>query len=534
MVEHVLTQRRNEDQEMIIATTSIELINTQDPKSLYKQSDEVIKEEKMNGVDETVEQLLIPHNRDSPSASLKEGRKLYQYIATGVAGLPALQLGIVLGWTSPMLPYLTSKDSFVVVNEDQSSWITSLAALGAFLGALPAGKLADYIGRRRSILTVSIPFLASWMMIILAKDIWGIYTGRLFAGIGCGSICVLSLMYVGEIAETSVRGPLSSSFAILIACGILYAYAAGAVLSYRAFAGSCGLLILLFFVLSPFLTESPTWLLRQGRKIEANEALLRLRGPDFDTESEVACLQFHRQSKEGGIRDLVGTRAGRKAMTACLGLMFFQQLSGIDAVLSYTVLIFQMAGSSIEPFIATVVIGIVEVVMSVLVALIIDRVGRRPLLIVSAAMMAISLGALGYYFKMKSSGWDVTGVGWIPLVSLTLYVVMFSVGYGSIPWTMISELFPPETKGAASSISLCVNWALVFAVTKLFPTMMTRLGESTTFWIFGSFMALASLFSILFVPETKGKSLEEIQSKLERGRGRISRPDLDVSMGVNV
>ncbi|XP_048516312.1 facilitated trehalose transporter Tret1-like [Athalia rosae] len=481
-------------------------------------------------------QQLLPDSIGQ-SSSLREGRKLYQYLAAGVAGLLALQVGIVLAWTSPMLPYLTSEESFVTVTDEQSSWITSLAAIGGLLGALPAGKLADSVGRRRSMLVMGSPFLLSWILLVLATDIWSLYAARLIAGIGSGANCVLSLMYVGEIAETSVRGTLSSTFAVLIACGILYAYAAGSMLSYRIFATSCGVLILVFFVLSPFLTESPTWLVQRSRKIEANEALLKLRGPEYDTKAEIALLQSHaveQESKKGGIRDLVGTRAGRKAMTTCLGLMFFQQLSGIDAVLSYTVSIFQMAGSTIEPFVATVIIGLVEVVMSVTVVVIIDRVGRRPLLIISGTIMAMCLAILGYYFKLKNSGTDVSGVGWIPLVSLTVYNVVFSIGYGSIPWTMISELFPPETKGVASSISLAVNWALVFAVTKLFPTMIQHLGESVTFWIFAALMILATLFSLLVVPETKGKSLDQIQSKLSRGRTGVSLHTFGNAQGVNL
>lgn len=472
-----------------------------------------------------VQQLL-----DSKQSSLKEGRKLYQYVATGIAGLPALQIGIVLGWTSPMLPYLTSEESFVKIDEEQGSWITSLSAIGALIGAVPAGKYADYIGRRKSILSLSIPYIISWLLLVFARNLWSLYVARFLGGLGSGAACVLTLMYVGEIAETSVRGMLSSTFAILLAFGILYAYAAGAVLSYKIFAASCGLLIVPLIILYPLLTESPSWLVHQGKKIEANEALLRLRGPEYDTKAEIALLQAHateQESKKGGIRDLVGTRAGRKAMTTCLGLMFFQQLSGIDAVLSYTVSIFQMAGSSIEPFVATVVIGFVEVIMSVIVAIIIDKAGRRPLLIISGTIMAVCLGILGYYFRLKDSGSDLSGLGWIPLASLAVYNVVFSIGYGSIPWTMTSELFPPETKGVASSISLAFNWGLVFAVTKLFPTMISHLGNSVTFWIFGALMIMATLFAILIVPETKGKSLNEIQSKLRKRKDKISLQTFD-------
>lgn len=149
------------------------------------------------------------------------------------------------------------------------------------------------------------------------------------------------------------------------------------------------------------------------------------------------------------------------------------------------------------------------------------RFGRKPLLVISGVAMTLCLGVLGYYFKIKNDGKDVLFLGWVPLTCLSLFNVVFSIGYGSVPFAMISELFPPETKGVASSISIMVHWSLVFAVTKLFPKMENVLGEATTFWTFACFTALSAAFAFFFVPETKGKTLQDIQKKLERKRKLI-------------
>lgn len=148
------------------------------------------------------------------------------------------------------------------------------------------------------------------------------------------------------------------------------------------------------------------------------------------------------------------------------------------------------------------------------------RFGRKPLLVISGLMMTVCLGILGYYFMLKDGGSDVSAIGWLPLTSLALFNVVFSIGYGSVPFTVISEIFPPETKGVASSMSIVVHWSLVFAVTKLFPTMEDRMGQAATFWTFSCFTVASAGFAYFVLPETKGKTLQEIQRKLERKRKR--------------
>lgn len=431
--------------------------------------------------------------------------------------LPALQVGIVLGWTSTSLPYLVSEESSIPVTEDEGSWITSLIAIGGLIGSLPAGKLADMIGRKKSLQFSCLFYLLSWAGLIVASEVWMLYLARTLGGIGAGSTCVLSLMYVGEIAEKSVRGKLASSFAVLLSLGLLSTYSLGWIMSIEGFAWLCIGSVIIFIGLSFLLVESPEWLMSRNREIEARESLFKLRGNNFQVCKELNDIRgqiFDQKTKPGGLKYLAKTPAGRKAMIVGFGLMMFQQLSGIDAVLAYTVTIFQAAGGSVEPFLATVIIGVVQIVASMLATVVIEKFGRRPLLIVSGSSMTVILMIFGGYFRLKKTGFDMAGFGWLPLTALILYNIVFPIGFGSISWAMISEIFTAETRAVASGISLAVNWGFVFLVRQFYPAMVANLDESITFWIFAGIMFCATIFAVFIVPETKGKSIDDIQREL--------------------
>ncbi|EGI69874.1 PREDICTED: facilitated trehalose transporter Tret1-like [Acromyrmex echinatior] len=462
-----------------------------------------------------------PHvSQEANNSDSVKAEKRFQFLVTLCAALGGMQAGITLGWTSPILPYLTSAESFLPeLSKDQISWITSLLALGAIVGAMPTGKIADRIGRKWAIFLTAVPFAICWLTLFTIRNINSIYIARFIGGIGAGAACVLVPVYVGEIAQPSIRGALGALFPLFFSLGIMFSYVAGAYCSYAIFNLACCAILVPFVLGVPFMPESPMWLVQKNRKIQAIKVLTILRGPHYNATEEIAVLEDdvnRMENLSGGFKDLVGTKAGRKAAVTCVGLMFFQQLCGIDAVLFYTVNIFQEANSTIDPFLATIIIGFTEVIMTIFVAIVIDRFGRKPLLIISGTMMTICLSVLGYYFKLKDGGNDMSTFGWLPLTSLAFFNIVFSIGYGSVPFTIISEIFPPETKGVASSMSIVVHWSLVFAITKLFPIMEYRMGQAVTFWTFSCFTAASAVFSYFVVPETKGKTLQEIQSKLKR------------------
>lgn len=301
-------------------------------------------------------------------------------LVTFPVSLIVIQSGINLGWSSPVLPYFSSDDSFLTnVSETELSWITSLMPLGAVVGAAPAGKIADLIGRKSAIALTAIPFLISWTILVFFGSTWtiqGIYIARFIGGLGAGSVGVLIPVYIGEIAEPKIRGALSAFFPFFLALGIVFAYAFGAIFQYVTYNVCCCLVIFPFLLSIYFLPESPMWLIHHDRSNQARQSLQTLRGFEYDVEEEIQALVDEARSmrsKKGGLCGLGKTRYGRRSICICVGLMWFQQMCGIDAVLFYTVTTFQNAGSTIEPYLATVIVGLIQVVMAVLVGLIIDR-----------------------------------------------------------------------------------------------------------------------------------------------------------------
>lgn len=209
-------------------------------------------------------------------------------------------------------------------------------------------------------------------------------------------------------------------------------------------------------------------------------------------------------------------RANRRALVTSLGLMVFQQLSGVNAVIFYTVPIFKSAGSSLPPDAAAIVVAVVQVAVAYAASALIERAGRRLFLLVSAAGMLVCLAALGLYFHLQRAGVAFPGLGALPLGSLVLYIVAFSLGFGPVPWMITGELFAPEVKGVASGLAVMVNWFLVFVVTFSFPIMNSKLGGHVTFYVFAAVMAAGTAFVRLVVPETRGKTVQEIQAILNQ------------------
>lgn len=212
--------------------------------------------------------------------------------------------------------------------------------------------------------------------------------------------------------------------------------------------------------------------------------------------------------------DLFTVRSNLMALIISFSLMLFQQFSGINAVIFYAQSIFEAAGSTLEPALCTIIVGVVQVVMTVASALLIEKAGRRLLLLQSSVVMGLCLVMLGVYFMLKEGGSDVTNISFLPLASVVLFIVSFSLGLGPLPWLLMGELFAAEVKGIASAMAVMFNWTLVFIITKTFSMMCAAWGSGPTFYFFAGFMVIGTIFIFIKVPETKGKTNAQIQAAL--------------------
>lgn len=431
--------------------------------------------------------------------------------------------GTVLGYTGNVTKEMLARGDLndIPVDGEEYGWIGSFMTLGGMVMCLPIGFICDLIGRKIAMLLTIIPFTIGWLLIIFCSNIEMIYAGRFLTGLAGGAFCVSAPMYTSEIAQKEIRGTLGSYFQLLLTVGILFAYVIGAFVTPQVLAIICACVPLAFGVIFFIQPETPVYSLKKGNEEAASAALRRLRGPFYDVDSEIKEIKtLLAEEKENHISfsQSFKKRATKISLLICFGLMFFQQLGGINAVIFYVGTIFEQAGASLSSTDATILVGVMQVIATFISSLIIDRFGRKILLLASGFFMAVGGILLGAYFSVQRSETrtpaEMEDIGFLPILALCLFIIVFSLGYGPIPWMISSELFPPEIKSNASSAAGTFNWFLAFIVTKFYINLTEAIHTDSTFYIFAGISLLGTVFVYFVIPETKGKTLGEIQDEL--------------------
>jgi SP family facilitated glucose transporter-like MFS transporter 8 len=362
---------------------------------------------------------------------------------------------------------------------------------------------------------------------------------------GAGSVIIP--VYCEEIAEVSIRGALGVLFDLQVGNGILFVYLVGAYVSYLWLCISSAIVPAVFLLTFIWMPESPVHLASKGKLEEAERSLRWLRGArhiaGYDVKPELELIREFVSESTGKsaskdatpcsmpiLRDIPKSLSAlfasptSKAIMIVVCLMVFRQFSGINVVIFYTVDVFKEAGSTLSPPLATVVIGVAQVVATYMSSLLVERVGRRALLLFSDSTMAVCNITLAVYFYWKQTGVDVEGFGWLPLLCVTSFICFFSFGFGPLPWVMMAELMPDESKSWANGLAVSSNWILVFGITNLFGLTLGDLGQMTLFGIFGVMCSLGTVVVACIVPETKGKAREEIQRELRGTSAKEGKP----------
>ncbi|KMZ01748.1 facilitated trehalose transporter Tret1-2 homolog isoform X2 [Drosophila simulans] len=458
--------------------------------------------------------------------------KTRQYVAAMIICLGAVAAGTALSWTSPVFPQMsagnqsclnstsgdtsnsTSNENDILLTDSQKTLVGSMLPFGALFGALPSGYIADRIGRRSTAMVMDIPFILAWITLSFANSVGWLYLGRFLIGIATGSFCVVAPMYISEIAETSIRGSLGTLFQLLLTIGILFIYVVGAFVTWKTLSMLCLIIPILLLVGLFIVPETPVYLLKRGRRSEANRALKWLWGDYCNTSNAIQAIQndLDQTGADASVKDLFSNRASRNGMVISVLLMVFQQFSGINAVIFFMNEIFK-SSSTIDPKACTIVVGAVQVLMTLASSMLIEKAGRKILLIFSSTIMTVCLAMLGAYNTIQRHTDVSQSIGWLPLLCIVLFIVSFSVGYGPIPWMMMGELFMPDVKGIAVSLSVMMNWVCVCLVTWLFGVLNAG-GADVPFWFFSAWMGVATAYVAIALQETKGKSASQIQSWL--------------------
>lgn len=431
-----------------------------------------------------------------------------------LAALGPLCFGFTMGFTSPVGDHLkdSTDDGGLGLTDGENSLFGSIVNVGAMLGAMSGGMLADSFGRVGAMRISCLPFIAGFLLVSFAQGFPMLLAGRVLCGVGVGIVSLAFPVYVAEIAPPAYRGALGSINQLSITVGIVVVFALGIPFSWRTLSWIGALLPGALLLITFRLPRTPHWLVAKDRHSDARDSLLALRGEDQTdvVDSELDAI-VEAQSAKGNSavspRELLHGAAGR-AMVVGVCLMLFQQFSGINAVIFYTQSIFEDAGVE-SANVAALSVSATQVIVTAISCLLVDRAGRRMLLMLAGIGMACSSAILGYYFYMTDHGHSVPGL--LAVFTLILYIVFFSLGLGAIPWLMMSEIFPGRIRGLASSAATLLNWSCAFAVTEAFSSMKSGLTEAGVFWLYAGVCVLGVTYVVLGVPETKGRTLEEIE-----------------------
>ncbi|XP_060516393.1 facilitated trehalose transporter Tret1-like isoform X5 [Cylas formicarius] len=436
-----------------------------------------------------------------------------------------LLTAIAVSWVSMIIGYCSAYTSPAAISLERDfdldatklSWITSLMPLGGLAGGMVGGTLIENLGRKWTILLTDIMFLVAFLTNFLAQDYVYLYICRVLSGLSVGILSLTLPVYLAETIQPEVRGTLGLLPTAFGNIGILLCYLFGTFYEWQALALVGVILSVPFVIVFWVIRETPRFLISRGKEEETKEALKWLRGPSSDIDKEFYELK---KSQEDSDEDkfsvtVLFSKNNLKLLGIMLGLMGFQQFSGINAVIFNTTKIFKETGSNMDEAISTTIVGIVNFISTFIAAVLVDRLGRKILLYISSVSMVLSLSVLGVYFFLKDAiHYDVKPFGLLPLISFIVYVLGFSLGFGPVPWLMMGEILPAKIRGPAASVATAFNWTCTFIVTKIFLLLANAIGFHYTFWIFGGVVAIGLVFVIAVVPETRGQSLADIERKL--------------------
>ncbi|XP_046388737.1 facilitated trehalose transporter Tret1-2 homolog isoform X2 [Ischnura elegans] len=462
------------------------------------------------------------------------GSALRQILVAFVANIGTINTGMVFGFSAVAIPQMEMPNSTLPINEEQASWVASLSSISTPIGCLLSGWLMDALGRRAALIMVEVPLLVGWILIAMANNLPLLYAGRLVVGFGSGLVGAPARVYTAEATQPHLRGMLSALASLGVSFGVLFMYALGACLpNWRHCAGVSAAVPLVALVLAAVAApETPSWLIAHGRTKEARCSLARLRGDVCDLDGELDQLA-RGSSISAGVgkgRSQMGPLNGQNAepepiMTALfkksslwpLGILVayfvIYQWSGVNAVTFYAVEVVRMAGigGGDNDYLTAVGMGAVRLVATAAACVLMRRIGRRPLTLVSSIGCGVTMLGLAGSLAFLPPGGSFSAASWIPVICLFGFSITSTMGYLVVPWVMIGEVFPTRVRGILGGVTTCAAHLSVFTVVKTFPLLQHLLSRPGAFCFYGCVSLLGSIFFATLLPETKGCTLQEIE-----------------------
>lgn len=440
------------------------------------------------------------------------------YVVAIVASLGGLLSGFDTGVISGALLFINQTWD---LSDYTQGFLVSSVLIGAVIGAGTNGILADMFGRKKIIIATAVIFIIGSILCALAPNIYVLILSRILVGLAVGIVNFIVPLYLSEVAPKQMRGTLVSLYQWAITAGILFSYVingafASAVYNWRwmLFAGVAPGIVLL--VGMSFLGDTPRWLVSKNRDEEAKKIYRKIE-PSENADVAVAEIKETLKTEGGSDKKIRFKKWMIMPFVVGIGIMFAQICTGINTIIYYAPTIFKIAGfdSNANAIYATAGIGLINFLMTIIAIFFTDKLGRKPLLYVGLTGVMLSLLGLGCAFHFAS----ILGASlkWVAVGSLAFYIICFAFSLGPVGWIIVSEVFPLKIRGLAMSLCTVANFAFNFFVVGSFPVLINRVGGAYTFWMFAFVSLLCIIFVYFFVPETKGISLEQIESNWIKG-----------------
>ncbi|KAH8267461.1 hypothetical protein KR018_005248 [Drosophila ironensis] len=448
--------------------------------------------------------------------SLMQPKTRYQLLATIIVNIITFGHGVGVGWLSPTLTKIQQSDSPLEfqVNIDEISWLGSMLGLGSLCGNLTIALLIERAGRKFCIYLLAGPYACLWILIYCASNVYFLYAARFLCGFTGGAGYLVVPIFISEIADSRIRGALTSMVMLSVDLGILAGYILSTYLAYHIVPFLAIILPVAYFAANFMLPETAPYLLKHSKLVAAEHSFKyyrNQRNEASNSEFDELCLGVSTQQAKNAeplsYKDLI-TKQALKAFAGSVVLSLGYQFSGVFSFINYMSDIFKASGSVVDVNTATIIIGVVQIVGVYTSTIFVDIVGRRLLMLISTLGVGIGCIAFGC-FTLFAENYDLSSFDWLPLVMMISICYVANIGLIGIFFLVLVELFPAKIRSIATSISVLFLSALVFCTLKIFPLMLHYWGITYTMWFSGTAGLLTFLYFWLFLQETKGKSMIE-------------------------
>ncbi|KOC65007.1 Facilitated trehalose transporter Tret1 [Habropoda laboriosa] len=433
-------------------------------------------------------------------------------------------IGFVVGWNSPSIVILMEEDSPIPVTASAVSTLVAVVAVGHMVAPPISTIIVDKLGRKNMILLSALPLLISWGLIIIATSIWELYVARFLAGMAQGLYTCVCMMYIGEISSPDTRGVASSLIAIIYNVGIVLTFIVAPHLSLSCMAGIFLAVTVSFVVLFWFMPKSPYFLVMRNRLDEAEEVLEKLRGKvDVSEELESIVASLSKDEKEmmktGSLKDIFTSRANFRAFLSIMLFAVAQNFGGFYTILIYGQLIFKSTSNVMSDYVVNVTIGVTQLISAIVTSFLVDKLGRKPLILAAGVTVTVCNLVISVYFYAKEyMHADVLPYSWAPFLSSIVLIFSFNCGLICMQITLMSEIFATEIKAIATCLVGVISGLLATLGSKLYIWIALSLnyGHSVPFFVYFVVVAVCTVLIYRVTPETKGKTLAEIQRELSK------------------